>query len=101
MMERAASNQALEKPQVARDLAGLDPKEAGISKGLRGSFVVKHYIAGPWKGGTAIIEVALDLAYAEIRIFDHDGNLQRIYSIQPRSHNTRFSATDMNDPMRM
>src|SRR5438045_4020790 len=71
LMDRA--DDKLDKPQVARDLVGLDHREGEISKGLRGSFVVKHYVSGPWKGGTAIIEVASDLAYAEIRIFDRDG----------------------------
>src|SRR5579864_4951436 len=98
MMDSAAPP-GVEKPQMARDLEGLDPKEGGISKGLRGSFTVRHYISGPWKGGTAVIELASDSSYAEIRIFDADGNLQRIYSIQPKTQNTRISASQMGNPM--
>jgi hypothetical protein len=95
------SEEAMEKPQIARDLDGLDPKEGGISKGLRGSFTIKHYISGPWTGGTAVIELASDLSYAEIRIFDKDSNLQRIYSIQPRAQNARINAAHINNPLQM
>jgi hypothetical protein len=101
MSRLVAENQALEKPQIAIDLEGLDPREGGISKGLRGTFMVKHYRSGPWAGGTAVIELASDLSYAEIRIFDKDGNLQRIYSVQPKNQNTRINAANMNNPLKM
>jgi len=42
----------MDKPQIIRDLEGLEASEGGISQGLRGSFVIKHYVSGPWKGGT-------------------------------------------------
>jgi hypothetical protein len=101
MMDSGAGSSGMDRPQIARDLEGLDPKEGGFSKGLRGSFVIKHYISGPWVGGSAIIEIASDLSYAEIRIFDKDNNLQRIYSIQPKSENARINATHINDPILM
>src|SRR4029077_12709542 len=91
----------IEKPQSARDLQGLDATQGGLSQGLRGSFVVKHYVSGPWKGGTAVIEVASDLSYAEIRIFDQDGNLQRIYSVQPKSEKTHINPAHIKNPLKM
>ena len=94
-------NSPRDKPQMARDLEGLDPREGGISKGLRGSFTIKHYISGPWKSGTAVIEIASDLSYAEVRIFDREGNLQRIYSIQPKSQNTHIDPAQMKNPLKM
>src|SRR5258708_6817014 len=101
MLEKTGADQTLNKPQIARDLEGLDPKEGAFSKGLRGSFTVKHYIQGPWAGGTAVIEVASDLSYAEIRIFDQENNLQRIYSILPKSQNSRIDPTQMGNPLEM
>ena len=91
----------MEKPQIARDLEGLEATEGGFSQGLRGSFVVKHYVSGPWKGGTAVIEVASDLSYAEIRIFDRDGTLQRIYSVQPKSEKTHINPAHIKNPLKM
>lgn len=87
-------------PQAARDLEGLDPREGAITKGLRGTFTVRHYVSGPWKGGSAILEVASDLSYAEIRIFDVEGNLQRLYSIHPSAkQGGRINAASATDPV--
>src|SRR3989344_1386848 len=94
-------NSSGEKPQIARDLEGLDPKEGTISRGLRGTFTVRHYVSGPWAGGTAIIELASDLSYAEIRIFDFEGSLQRIYSVQPNAQKGRLDPSSVNNPLAM
>src|SRR4029077_7263977 len=42
-----------------------------------------------------------DLAYAEIRIFDRDGNLQRIYSVQPKSGKTHINPAHFKNPIKM
>jgi hypothetical protein len=101
MMEHPNTDRGMQRPQISKDLEGLDPREAGISQGLRGSFTIKHYIKGPWKGGTAVIELASDLSYAEIRIFDKEGTLQRIYSVQPKSQNAHLNPSSINNPMKM
>jgi hypothetical protein len=71
---------------MAQDLQGLDlppsvlaaPSSQDVDN--PGTVIVRYYKSGPWKGGKAVIECARDQAYAEIRIYDQDGNMVRIYS---------------------
>jgi hypothetical protein len=90
-----------EKSQIESDLEGLESKKRPITKGRRGPSVVKRYVSGPWKGGKAVIALNADMAFAEIRIFDAEEALQRLYSIHPASKDVRIDPEYLNDPVKM
>lgn len=78
---------------MAQDLQGLDLPSSlfkvpeGENSEIPGRVIIRYYRNGPWKGGKAVVECARDLSYAEIRIYNKDNDLVRIYSRKAHMQN--------------
>ncbi len=57
------------------------PPPLGHQPPSKGSYVVKQYLSGPWKGGKAIIRYAQNRSHTVIHIYDKKGALKKVFKI--------------------